>query len=90
MEEKNLQKEAPMTEQNKLSYEELENVALKLQEQCKNLYMQNQELQAGLMFKRLDYLFKTLEYYSLLESDFVKKCAKEIQEILTIEPKTEE
>lgn len=90
MEDKNLQEKTPVMEQNKLSYEELENVALKLQEQCKNLYVQNQELQAGLMFKRLDYLFKTLKYYSLLDTNFVKACAKEIQEILTIEPKNAE
>ena len=77
--------ETAQNEPKKLSYEELEKIALNLQEQCQKLYAQNQEMQVGMMFKRLDYLFKVLKYYSLLETNFVKKCAKEIQELLTVE-----
>ena len=86
MEETNV-KTAPVEEPKKLSYEELEKAAINLQDQCQKLFIQNQELQAGLMFKRLDYLFKTLEYYNLFDTEFVKKCAKEIQDVLTVEPK---
>lgn len=83
--------ETAQNEPKKLSYEELEKIALNLQEQCQKLYTQNQEMQVGMMFKRLDYLFKVLKYYSLLETDFVKKCAKEIQELLTVDtPNNEE
>lgn len=82
--------EEAQVEPKKLSYEELEKIALNLQEQCQKLYAQNQEMQVGMMFKRLDYLFKTLKYYSLLDTNFVKACAKEIQEILTIKEETNE
>ena len=84
-ENKNINVENPQNEVKKLSYEELEKIALNLQEQCQELYSQVHELQVGMMFKRLDYLFKVLKYYSLLETNFVKKCAKEIQELLTVE-----
>lgn len=90
MEEKIVKKEAPVVEQQKLSYEELEKIAMNLQEQCQKLYAQNQYMQQNLVFKRLEFLFKTLEYYSLLDSDFVKNCAKEIQTLLTIETDKEE
>lgn len=82
--------ETAQNEPKKLSYEELEKIALNLQEQCQKLYAQNQEMQVGMMFKRLDYLFKVLKYYSLLETDFVRKCAKEIQELLTVDSNNEE
>lgn len=83
--------EEAKAEPKKISYEELEKIALNLQEQCQKLYAQNQEMQVGMMFKRLDYLFKVLKYYSLLETNFVKKCAKEIQELLTVDtPNNEE
>jgi hypothetical protein len=82
--------ETAQNEPKKLSYEELEKIALNLQEQCQKLYAQNQEMQVGMMFKRLDYLFKVLKYYSLLETDFVRKCAKEIQELLTVDTSNNE
>ena len=53
--------ETAQNEPKKLSYEELEKIALNLQEQCQKLYAQNQEMQVGMMFKRLDYLFKVLK-----------------------------
>ena len=89
-ENKNINVENPQNEVKKLSYEELEKIALNLQEQCQKLYAQNQEMQVGMMFKRLDYLFKVLKYYSLLETDFVRKCAKEIQELLTVDTSNNE
>lgn len=89
-ENKNINVENPQNEVKKLSYEELEKIALNLQEQCQKLYSQVHELQVGMMFKRLDYLFKVLKYYSLLETNFVKKCAKEIQELLTVDNNNEE
>ena len=82
--------ETAQNEPKKLSYEELENIAVSLQEQCQKLYSQVQEMQVGMMFKRLDYLFKVLKYYSLLETDFVRKCAKEIQELLTVDTSNNE
>ena len=57
MEEKEVK--APNSE--KLSYEQLENVAHQLSEQNRQLYAKLQELQVDNMFKRLDYLFKVVE-----------------------------
>lgn len=85
MEETNVIKmEAPAVEPKKLTYEELENVAKELHGQCNTLYMELQRMHADNTFKRLDYLFKALEFYSLLDTDFVKGCAKEIQGIMTL------
>lgn len=85
MEETNVIKmEVPTEEPKKLSYEELENVAKELHGQCNKLYAELQRLHVDNTFKRLDYLFKALEFYSLLETDFVRNCAKEIQDIMTI------
>lgn len=89
-ENKNINVENPQNEVKKLSYEELEKVAINLQKQCQELYAQVQEMQVGMIFKRLDYLFKTLEYYSLLDTNFVKACAKEIQDILTVKDNKDE
>ena len=81
--------ETPVTEEvKKLSYEELETVAKDLYNRCTEMAKEIQRMQVDNTFKRLDYLFKTLEYYSLLDTDFVRSCAKEIQEIMTI-PETE-
>ena len=78
-----VEENAPKCE-NKFSYEELEKTAKELYVQCTNMAAEIQRLRMDNSFKRLDYLFKTLEYYSLLDNDFVRNCAKEIQEIMTI------
>lgn len=75
-------------ETKKLSYEELENVAKELYTQCGNLANEIQRMKVDNSFKRLDYLFKSLEFNNLLDADFVTMCAKEIQEMMTI-PETE-
>ena len=53
--EKSLKKE-------KMSYEELENIAHQLSEQSRVLMQKLQEANMGNMFKRLDYLFKIIEF----------------------------
>lgn len=85
MEETNVMKmEAPTVEPKKLTYEELENVAKELYSRCAEMANELQTLRMDNGFKRLKYLFKVLKYYSLLDSEFVKKCANEIQEMMTI------
>jgi hypothetical protein len=85
MEETNVIKmEAPAVEPQKLSYEELENVAKELYNRCAEMATEIQKMKMDNSFKRLDYLFKTLKYYSLLDAEFVRNCAKEIQEMITI------
>lgn len=85
MEETNVIKmEAPAVEPKKLTYEELENVAKELYTRCADMATEIQRMKIDNSFKRLDYLFKVLKYYSLLDTDFVRNCAKEIQEMMTI------
>jgi hypothetical protein len=63
--------------ENKLSYEELENVA-------NNLYARLQQAEMSNMFKRLDYLFKVVKYSGAFTPAFVESCVAEIEEVLTI------
>ena len=83
MEEKEIKKE-------KLSYEELNNVCHQLSEQTRSLYKRLEEANLNNAFRRLDYLFAVLGEDKHFSSDFVKKCANEIVDILTIPEQTEE
>ena len=74
----------------KMSYEQLENVAHQLSEQAKQLYMKLQAANMGNMFKRLDYLFKVVENGHMFKQDFLEKCITEIEEIMTVPEETEE
>ena len=77
----------PQTEETKkLSYEELENIAMQLQSKCQSLY--NELASISNAFKRLECLFKVLENHSLFTDDFINKCTAEVEDIMTI--KTEE
>lgn len=68
----------------KLSYDELENAANELLMQNQQMYNELQKANMANVFKRLDYLFKVLELYSLFDTDFVKACTAEIEEMMTI------
>lgn len=77
--------EAKHSDQQKLSYEELENVARQLSEQSKSLYAKLQEANMFNTFKRLDYLFKVVEFESSFNDvDFVAKCKSEIKDLMTV------
>lgn len=75
-------------EQKKLTYEELENFAHQLSDQSKKLYQSLQEANMTNVFKRLDYLFKVVEFYKLFieagKADFVEASIKEIESLMTI------
>ena len=58
----------------KMSYEQLENVAHQLSEQAKQSYMKLQAANMSNMFKQ----------------DFLEKCITEIEEIMTVPEETEE
>lgn len=73
----------------KMSYEQLENVAHQLSEQNRQLFAKLQELNMANMFKRLDYLFKVVENGHMFKQDFLEKCIAEIESLITI-PKQEE
>lgn len=74
----------------KMSYEQLENVAHQLSEQAKQLYMKLQAANMSNIFKRLDYLFKVLENGHMFRQDFVDKCVSEIEELMSVPEETEE
>lgn len=68
----------------KMSYEQLENIAHQLSEQAKQLYAKLQEANMNNAFKRLDYLFKVLDYREVFSTEFYVKCVEEIEEFMTI------
>ena len=73
----------------KMSYEQLEQVAHQLSEQARQLYSQLQKSNMTNMFKRLDYLFKVVENGHIFKQDFFEKCIAEIEELTTV-PEVEE
>lgn len=73
----------------KMSYEQLENVAHQLSEQNRQLFAKLQELNMANVFKRLDYLFKVVEDGHVFEQDFLEKCIAEIESLMTV-PEQEE
>lgn len=84
MEEK---KEAKMADQ-KLPYEQLENIAHQLHEQNQQLRMQMQEISRDTAFKRLDYLFMVLEHENSFDSNFILTCSDEIKKMMIIQEET--
>ena len=68
----------------KLSYEQLNDACNQLLQQNRQLAVQNKQLEQFAMNKRLDYLFKEIEFSKEFTSDFVGNCASEIEEALTI------
>lgn len=95
MEEKKETKEEmkPTTEAvrpEKMSYEQLENIAHQLSNQVKQLYAKLQESNLANMFKRLDYLFKVVENAHAFSEEFVAKCVAEIEDLMTVSETKEE
>jgi hypothetical protein len=92
MEEKKLkavQKESEEKQQ-KLSYEQLNEACAQLYQQNQNLARQLQQANLSNMFKRLDYLFKVVQYENVFgDRAFVDSCILEIQDALTIREEEE-
>ena len=77
------------TEEKKLSYEQLNEIAHQLSEQNRELYQKVQEMNMSNIFKRLDYLFKVVDLSVEFKQEFVNKCKEEITTLMTL-PKEEE
>lgn len=78
-------------ETKKLTYEQLNDACNQLWQQNKQLSVRNRELESFVMNKRLDYLFKVLEFSNKFSSDFIVNCVSEIEEAMAIpQDKTEE
>ena len=73
----------------KMSYEQLENVAHQLSEQNRQLFTKLQEMNMTNVFKRLDYLFKVVENGHMFKQDFLEKCIDEVESLMTV-PEQEE
>lgn len=76
--------EEKVTNNQKMSYEELENVAAQLSQQNQQLFVRLQQADMTNMFKRLDYLFKVVKYNNEFPEEFTKNCIEEIVSIMTI------
>lgn len=71
----------------KLTYEQLENAAMQLQQRL--IIAENKIRNIDFTAMRLNWLFKVLENKYSFEDKFLNKCSKEIEDILTLE-ETEE
>lgn len=72
----------------KMSYEQVVDIANQLQSQNRELMNRLQNL--ANVYHRLDYLFKVVESPTQFDQVFVKACATEIQDIITIPSDKEE
>lgn len=77
-------------ERQKLSYEQLNDACNQLFQQNKQLSMKVREMEQFLMNKRMEYLFKVIEFSSRFHSDFVVSCVDEVEEAMKIPQDTEE
>lgn len=82
--EVSINENANKAKKEKMSYEELENIAHQLSEQSRVLMQKLQEANMSNMFKRVDYLFKVLEFENMFSDSFIDKCAQEIQDMISI------
>lgn len=71
------------------SYEQLEKDVASLKSMNNQLIMQLQQVNISTLFKRLDYLFKVVEFREAFNKEFVNNCVEEI-EIHITPPKEEE
>lgn len=75
----------------KISYEDLNNVAIQLSKENQYLKTQLQSAAETLnTINRLDYLFKVLEQGTYFDRQFINKCTEEIMRAMTSPEKSEE
>lgn len=79
--------------QERIPYDKLLEIANGLQEQnkilqnqCQQMAKRIQELSEFAAFKRLDYLYKTVELSDKFSPEFVVTCTEEIESTITITP----
>lgn len=81
--EENRETQAP-EQPKQLSYDQLKNIAGQLQQQNMQLRKALAESNYTNMFKRLDYLFKVMEFAHMFSDDFVQRCSAEIESTVAI------
>lgn len=75
-------------EENKLTYEQLQQAAVTLQQRC--IQAEGRLAALNMTTMRLDYLFKVLKYEDAFDTAFVQKCVTEIKDLLEVKEETEE
>ena len=84
--------EKEVKEKKELTYDELKNVAGQLQQQNKFLIEQLQKNEYADLHKRIEYLFKVIEYkdiFQYVDSGFTNEVISELISILKIEKQPE-
>ena len=84
--------EKEVKEKKELTYDELKNVAGQLQQQNKFLIEQLQKNEYADLHKRIEYLFKVIEYkdiFQYVDSGFTNEVISELISILKIEKQQE-
>lgn len=69
----------------KLSYEQLEQVAIQATQQAKKFYAELQQANYGNLLNRMQMLFEVIHYSEKFDNEFVCQCAEEIKKFLTLE-----
>ena len=82
--EVSINENANKAKKEKMSYEELENIAHQLSEQSRVLVQKLQEANMTNAFKRLDYLFKVIDLAHMFEEEFVTECINEVKGLIQI------
>lgn len=86
-----MEEKTQKTEKTELTYEQLNAVATQLSKQNAQLRNQMEEMNYINLFKRLDYLFKVVEFSDKFNTPFVTTCITEIETLLsTVEEETTE
>ena len=76
---------APKDDYQKLSYEQLNNYCMELFQENQRLVQQNRQLYTANAYKRLDYLFKVLEFSAIIkDAEFINSCIEEIKDAIVI------
>ena len=86
------EKKEAVKEKKELTYDELKNVAGQLQQQNKFLIEQLQKNEYADLHKRIEYLFKVIEYkdiFQYVDSGFTNEVISELISILKIEKQQE-
>ena len=80
----NMSNKSKVDEKSKLTYDQLKDACNQLWQQNQQLIKRSRELEQFAINKRLDYLFKVIEFSSMFSSDFVVNCTSEIEQAMTI------
>lgn len=85
MGEVNKKEEKVAAKQEKLSYDELNQVSQQLFQENKMLRTKIQELSVEAFYKRIDYMFKVVELASVFSKEFVERTIQEIETVMKAE-----